>query len=198
MNEADEYLHYAELSAAAYHPGTAEEAVGHRGFVVDRELSNRNRTTFFHPASKKAVVAFRGTNPWNPSDLYADWLLARGHSGTSSRFKTSAAVVRKANRKYGLDNVHVTGHSLGGAQALDVNRRLGNKAFAFNPGAGLGDLTRDILMSAFTNPARRKKSTATIISTPGDVIGAAGMFGNDRRVFVKPKVKSLHSIKNFL
>lgn len=194
----EEYTPYAMLSNAAYYPGKAAELVKASGYLVDDELSNRNRTTFYHPETKKAVVAFRGTNPRDPSDLLADYLIARGQTGVSTRFKTSATTVRKANKKYGNDNVSVTGHSLGGSQALDINRKLGNKAYAFNPGAGVGGVPLDILKSAFTSPARRKKGTATIVATPGDPISASALFGPERKILVKARHKDAHSIKNFL
>ncbi|CAL8468236.1 g7775 [Coccomyxa elongata] len=187
---ADEYAPYARLSNAAYYPGKAAELVKATGYLVYEELSNRNRTTFYHPDTKKAVVAFRGTNPRDPSDLLADFLIARGQTGLSTRFKTSASTVRKANKKYGKDMVSVTGHSLGGSQALDVNRRLGNPAYAFNPGSGVGGVPLDILKGAFTTPAQRKKSTATIVATPGDLISASALFGPERKILVKPRYTS--------
>ncbi|CAL5225333.1 g8136 [Coccomyxa viridis] len=193
-----EHGHHALFSHAAYHPGgRAAEMVAHTGYQVDGELSNRNRTAFHHPGTGHTVVAFRGTNPFNPFDWIANSHILRGTEWASSRFRTSHAVVRKANKKYGIGNVTVTGHSLGGSQALDVNRRLGNDAVAYNPGAGLGDLTRDIVARAF-GPAIKKKATATILSAPGDPIGTLGLFSGERRVWVKPRTKNPHSLKNFL
>lgn len=53
------------------------------------------------------------------------------------RFAASLMVIHKAFAKSGKDDVLVTGHSLGGTQALFVNSRIGVKAVVFNPGASL-------------------------------------------------------------
>jgi hypothetical protein len=197
MQEETAYAPYARLSQAAYFPAKAAEMVAADGYTVDAELSNRNRTTFFNPATRQAVVAFRGTHITNPSDLFADYLIATGRTGLSTRFATSASVVRKANKKYGQDNVTVTGHSLGGAQALDVNRKLGNKAWAFSPGAGLGEIPWDILRGAFTTPAKKKKQNATIVTSIYDPISFSSLFGPENKIIVKPRYKNPHSLKNF-
>lgn len=118
-------IHDAALSAAAY-SGTQEV----HGWQKDMELSNENRVVYHKDG--KAKVAFRGTNPTNLKDLGTDVLVGLGLQDKSSRMKNALKTTNLAIKKYGKDNVSLTGHSLGGAQAAYVSRKAGVKATGFN------------------------------------------------------------------
>lgn len=77
-------------------------------------------------------------------------------------------MVRRANDKYGIENVTVTGHSLGGTKALHANQ--GNRTVVFNPGSSplLGEKqvaqpnvrvvrnSQDIVSSGFSTQAENR------------------------------------------
>lgn len=108
-----------------------------KGYVVDKELSGKDYTTYYNPKTGKASIRYRETDPTNLRDLGTDALIAFGLQGIGSRFKRAEKVYDRAAVKYGgKQNVDVYGHSLGGTQALHVNQTRGAVATAYNPGAG--------------------------------------------------------------
>ena len=128
---------HANLSDLAYRShDDADAAARALGYRVDKSLSNQNATTFVNDRGE-AIVSYRGTNPKNTDDLAADLHIATG-SRKHKRFDEAEDLARRVKSKYG-DKVQATGHSLGGTQALHVNKKLGINAHVFNPGAGLGD-----------------------------------------------------------
>lgn len=133
--EKQDFSDYAWLSKSAYEMGNNKSHIP-TGYEVDRELSNRNRTVFYHKEKNEAVIAYRGTNPKKLGDLGTDLAIAVGAQATTARFKNAEKVADQAVTKYGKENVVVTGHSLGGSQALHVAAKKDLKAYAFNPGKG--------------------------------------------------------------
>lgn len=202
MDEAT--LQYAHLSDLAYRPAEEQRTrAAALGYQVDGELSNDNRTVFYQPSSGRAVVAFRGTEISNLADLASDALVAAGLQGFSPRFHTSTKVTKAAMRKYGAGNVVATGHSLGGSQALHVNRRLGVESHAFNPGAGPRAQALGLREAAFTrlHPGSRRAQSAarsTVYTTGIDPISLNATFGADRKVVIRPSSLNVHSVRNFL
>lgn len=113
------------------------ESMIEKGYVVDKELSGKDYTTYYNPKTGKASIRYRETDPTNWRDLSTDALVAVGLQGVGSRFKRAEKVYDRAAAKYGgKQNVNVYGHSLGGTQALHVNMTRGAQAAAYNPGAG--------------------------------------------------------------
>lgn len=113
------------------------DAMIEKGWIVDKELSGKDYTTYYNPRTKKASIRYRETDPTNWRDLSTDVLIGVGLQGLGSRFKRAEKVYDRASQKYGgKDNVSVYGHSLGGTQALHVNQTRGAEATAYNPGAG--------------------------------------------------------------
>lgn len=128
---------HANLSELAYKSHDEADRDAQRlGYRVDRSLSNPNATTFVNDRGE-AIVSYRGTRPTNLDDLAADLHIATG-SRKHKRFDEAEDLARRVKSKYG-DKVQATGHSLGGTQALHVNKKLGLNAHVFNPGATLGD-----------------------------------------------------------
>ena len=194
---------YARLSELAYLPPKKQTAGAKElGWDVDPDLSDRNRTVFVNPATKKAVLAFRGTDPKNVRDLASDALIAAGLQGISPRFRTSEKVAKAAMAKYGAANVVATGHSLGGSQALHVNRRQGLETHAFSPGAGFADQRRgatETLACKIAPGMKRCKNAkrSTVYATAADPIAVNATFGADRKVMVKARSRNPHTVKNF-
>jgi hypothetical protein len=125
---------YARLSSLAYEKdrGKLQKEARKMGYDIDEELSSNNHTVFKHRQTGKAVISYRGTEPTNLDDLAADKDIAYGKR-EHSRFNEALHVAKKAQQKY--KDIEVTGHSLGGTQALHVYETLGVRTRVYNPGS---------------------------------------------------------------
>jgi hypothetical protein len=114
------------------------------GFVIDNELSGTDQVVYRN--GNKAVVAFTGTRPNDKEnrfrDLTTDLGLWSGMKSHLNRFKNTLDVTTRAINKYGKDNVYVTGHSLGGSEAVYANQKLGVQGSAYNPFIDQQDVLR--------------------------------------------------------
>lgn len=119
-------MNYADFAKSAYHD------VAPTGYQVDSELSGPDRR-IYHQDGKNVVVAFRGTNLNNTRDIGANAAMGFHVQGFTNRFKNSLDVTKRAVKKYGLENVSVTGHSMGGSQAVYVANKLNLGGAAYNP-----------------------------------------------------------------
>lgn len=126
--EAPTDINFAQLSKASY-----EKNPNIYGYTHLKEYSSPDRTVWRHNNTGHVVVAFRGTNTKNWRDVTSDALLALGQQGLSHRFYNAKQVTEALIKKYGKENVSVTGHSLGGSEALYVSRKYGVNAHVFNP-----------------------------------------------------------------
>lgn len=126
------YKVYAGLSKNVYKLEDIS-STNDSGYDIDYDLSDGDRVVYMK--NNKVVIAFRGTNPTNLTDLGTDVVLALGLQALTKRFEKSVEMTNKAISKYGFENVSLTGHSLGGAQALFVGYFTHLKTVAFNPGA---------------------------------------------------------------
>lgn len=136
-------LDYAIASRAAYifakNPSAANNFVGRtlKGYRVDHSLSTQNYVVLRNDTKKHAMLAFRGTDAGRMDDLKADLTIAKEGDNYEGDPRFEAAVdafdIAKANlgASFSLD---VTGHSLGGSQAMWVSRNRDTHAEVFNPG----------------------------------------------------------------
>ena len=89
------------------------------------------------------MIAYKGTDPKHISDLIADGQIFNGMDEyLSGRFKGAEKAYRNTAKKYGKENVQVTGHSLGGSQAVHLGRKYGVEGTAFEPGSGVAGAFR--------------------------------------------------------
>lgn len=129
---------HALLSQAAYHPTTFQKQTKALGYQIDKTISNRNRTLYYSKSQNKAILAYKGTSFPNSTDLAADAGIGIGlHPKLIGRFRAADAAYKSASSKY--TNLEVTGHSLGGSQAMYIGRKYGAKGTAFEPGSGFVD-----------------------------------------------------------
>ena len=203
----DEQGEYAVLSKAAYdvYYGDVDlankelEAYG-LPYKIDEEHSDRNSVTIVKPDGS-AVISYRGTDFTNVADLLADFQILMGvHSNplmqqqnAMNRFEDASVKYEKVEAKHGQPKL--TGHSLGGAQALHVARKYGGDAVVFNPGS-----------SPFAEPFHTLLSNdkpQTIFTTGDDPISYSSyMFDRNDRVILVPRKDRenfySHSLVNFL
>lgn len=126
--EAPSGINFAKLSQAAYTPNAYVP-----NYKLIKEFSSPDRTVYQHSPSGHVVISFRGTDVKNYRDLTTDALLALGKTSILNRFSNADKVAQNVIKRYGKQNVSVTGHSLGGSQALHVSRKYGINAHVFNP-----------------------------------------------------------------
>ena len=201
----DEQSEMAVLAKSAYdwHEGDHElaqkelEAYGLGAYHFDIEHSDDHSVTIVRPDG--AVISYRGTDFSNPSDLLADFqILAGVHSNPwmhqmheMNRFQQARDKYEAVKTKH--SNLILTGHSLGGAQALHVARAYDENAIVFNPGA-----------SPFSEPFHALLSNdrpQTIYTTGDDLISISSYLSKDNVVTVPrrdPKKYWSHSLVNFL
>lgn len=157
----------ALLSQATYH-GNSPVA----GFTLDQELSSGDWGVYVNDQTKRATIAFRGTdsNPKHSSfwkDMGANVAHVFGAEGVNSRYQRADAVTKKVIDKYGKGNVSVTGHSLGGTLATYVSEANGIDAQVYNP-----FITPNEVVATWTNKHQQENVHRHIIG--GDIIPALG------------------------
>lgn len=132
------YHEHAVLSQAAHDPVNFKSDYQQLGYELDPELSQPSRSGFYNKSKNKAVIAYKGTDPKHISDLITDGQIFNGMDEyLSGRFRGAEKAYRNTAKKYGKENVQVTGHSLGGSQVVHVGRKSGVEGTAFQPGSGV-------------------------------------------------------------
>jgi predicted esterase YcpF (UPF0227 family) len=176
------YARLSNVAYATYYHGnnspqvkkTLEGLPETRNFKVDHALTNRNATVLHDPTTGEAVIAYRGTDPRNYDDIYTDAMIAVGKEHETKRFKDAEKLFHRTATKYGRENISLTGHSLGGGQALHVGELHDIKNVSYNPGMsprqikqGLrgryaGNVSRSTIYRTHLDPV----SVGTLIATP--------------------------------
>lgn len=104
-------------------------------YFIDETLSGDNSVVVVPTEEDHAIIGFRGTNPTRLDDIIAGIHVLADTLDKSVRFKDALATYRQVSQKYGL--VKVTGHSLGGTQAIYIARKFPVDCWAWNPGQGI-------------------------------------------------------------
>lgn len=97
-------------------------------FIIDKNLSGKRVKVYHNPDTGQTVVSHRGTA--NLKDWGTDIGMALGYEG-GNRFKQSKKVQRKAENKYGTENLTTIGHSLGARMAEKYGQR-GDEVITLN------------------------------------------------------------------
>lgn len=171
-------------------------------YEVIKDLSDPDHVTFRDKSSGQATIAFRGTRLGNTRDLWSDAAILFGFQQYTSRFKSAERVTQKAIDRFGKGNVAVTGHSLGGTQAIHAAHKHGVETHAFNPGAGLPKFMFGLggLLAHLGDKlgSRAKKERTHVYTTGIDPISNFSKFTpNSNHHFVAPNQLDVHGIKNF-
>ena len=116
-----------------------ERASSHKGYELDKDLSDKTTAVYHNPTTKQNYIGFRGTA--DMKDLFTDTLDPRGNivRGTQRNNPVYKADLKKydaVKAKYGGDT-RVSGHSLGGSRAKFVSRERNAHGQSFNLGSGL-------------------------------------------------------------
>jgi hypothetical protein len=103
------------------------------GYTLDEDLSTKRNKVYYDPNTGKAVHTIAGT------DSLKDWsnnaLIPLGLHQYSNRHKNSEKIQKKANEKYGKENVDLVSHSQSGhiAENLANKNLVGGKNTTLNP-----------------------------------------------------------------
>lgn len=194
---------YARLSYLAYEFGSsltnAEEHMTKLKiddcYTVVPDLSSEDHVVFQNKVDGHGVIAYRGTDTNNNGDLIADAHILFGLEEYSFRFANATAVATQAMRRFGEGRVRVTGHSLGGTQALHVSKKFDLQAYVFNPGAGatlglqdflsglgksVGAEQESMLVKSLTGWLWSGKTKSYIFTTCWDPVSIAAFYKNPR------------------
>jgi hypothetical protein len=113
-----------KLLKASYDP---KDNIGNK--KLDKQLSGKRVSVYYNPKTKKSFVVHRGTasaTDWIKTNIPAFFGYEKG-----ARFKHAANIQRKAENKYGKENVTTLGHSLGGRIAEKVGKNS-NQVITYN------------------------------------------------------------------
>lgn len=125
------------------------------GYVLDTELTNRERLVAWNPFNKKLLYVENGTQPSNLDDITNDLLIGIGVNKGSKRVEEAKNTLLKAKKKYNVPNATLVSHSLGGNVAHYIANE-GDKVISYNP--------------ALIN--QKKRPNETIYRTEGDPVSA--------------------------
>lgn len=90
-------------------------------YLIDRELSDDKAQVYKKRDSGEAVVVHRGTK--GLGDIYTDMKLALGYDiKKGDRYKHAQYIQKKAETKYGKENISTLGHSLGSHLSSEVGQ----------------------------------------------------------------------------
>jgi hypothetical protein len=132
-------IDFALLSKSAYNEGGKRNV---EGYDILTPYSSPDRVVYQHKRTKHVILAFRGTDARNWKngfsskgfrDITSDILLAGAAEGLSHRFTNAEEITQKLITQFGKENVTVTGHSLGGSEAMHVSKKFDVGAHVYNP-----------------------------------------------------------------
>jgi hypothetical protein len=183
----------AKFARDVYNPKESRKSWGSLKYVEGASTDKVGIWT--NDSKKEAVVAFRGTDIKDPTDLGEDALIGLGLEGINPRVKIGVNIIRNLIDE-GYTRVYVTGHSLGGSIGITVLSRLSTdelkyvEVFVFNPGVMKTGMT--LIHPNFAKALR-------IYHTSGDPISVLARTVDAKvNKTYKPKMANVHSIDNFV
>lgn len=155
---------------------------------LDKELSDENSVVAIKRHENKpndVIISYRGTDPFNISDLGADAQIAVGlpisrNIEAQGRFKEAQNKYDAVKSKYPNANITTTGHSLGGTQANLVGKNNNVRNYIFNAGSSPFD-------RLFENVKDTEANKTVSYYVPGDIVSQSRViFENDEKVALEP------------
>lgn len=187
-----------------------KEHYGLTDYALDEELSDRNSIVIV--GNNEVVIAYRGTDPNEMSDLVSDIHIMAGTSHLSGRFEPERFALAEQKyqntfQKYQENEIKTTGHSLGGHQSLMIARKHGLEGHHYNAGASVADAfiqTTDFLKCSIVDcPTSKKQTFYTTGNDPISILmlpRLTNIFGKQNVVFRRKGDLDMlnHSLGHFL
>lgn len=134
LKDLDKHAYLA--SQSSYKSQQHEDRLKQEGYSLDTELSNDRAKVYTN--GKQTLLAYRGTVPTDREDLSADKSILLNKYQDHSSFKDAEKLYERTRDKYKDNDIHLSGHSLGGTKAIHVSKKYGVKnSTVFNPGTGI-------------------------------------------------------------
>ena len=150
----------SDLLAQSYHTKDKKKRrLQVDGFHIDPSLSGERVQVWYNPTTGQAVVVHRGTQGFQ--DVMTDARLFFGDK-SGKRFKHAENIQKKAEAKYGRENISTIGHSLGSSVAEKVGQ--GSKeVLTLNKPTTLEDLAKGKKVSEKQTDVRTKFDPVSIL-----------------------------------
>jgi hypothetical protein len=114
-----------------------EKPQNYMEYEVDKDLSDDKAQVYRNKKTGEVVVSHRGTQ--GLGDMALDLKYALGYDlHDSNRYKHAQDIQRKAEAKYGAENITTIGHSLGSKLARDVGQNS-KEVIELNPAYNIPD-----------------------------------------------------------
>ena len=141
-----------------------------KDYRIVPEFTNKNATTIKDP-NGNFIISYRGTDLKNPSDIFADFEIAFGRDKIpiylNDRFDSANKLYNQVKSQSGDNKVILTGHSLGGAQAIYVGLKNDTESYSFNTGTSP-------FSTIFSQLPSKGKDKQNIYLTGKDIISNLG------------------------
>jgi hypothetical protein len=203
---------FANLNDAAYKASYKEKhdvlkkANLDNEYKIIPEMSSRDINVFYDFDCKKYILVFRGTDYSNRfnrkyNDLYTDFLLGIGKIESTKYYKAADKITKAIIDKYGLNNVILSGHSLGGRAAGGLSIKYNIPSIIYNEGSS----PLDKVYNRTENKQTTHFTTNSISDIVIDPLSISSIIESNKKT-IKQEVKDapnktylqIHSLDNFL
>lgn len=189
---------YQKFAAASYSTDNkVRQSTVPNGFILDTELSNRNRAVYFNPDTYSVILSERGTKLEEKTaipDLLTDASLALGFGDSTTRFRNAAKLAKSVQEKYEGWTFESTGHSLGGSIAKHLHDTMDFRSTVFSAHLPTTQILQQAMQTKLNNA--RGNDTLHAYTVKSDPVGA-GMYLAGSAFAVKQRVASPHALDNF-
>lgn len=187
---------YAVFALASYYKNPQDvrkilDKYGKQNWDVVQKTTP-DATTFKNKETGKVIVAVRGTDITNISDLAHDIAIVTGVSRFTPRIKSVTEVVQYAIDTYGKENVTLTAHSAAGEYVRQMANKFNLPAYVFNRAASLLDYfnVKNKNVKDFSTNLGRSKDPVSFLGTKQQK--------HDHAEFEQLRDKDAHTLENFL
>jgi hypothetical protein len=102
------------------------------GYVLDKELTNREHLVAYNPFDQKLLYVSNGTNFANPTDVYNDIRGLTNTQKSTRRYQEEKNALLKAKEKYNPSKTTLASHSLGSQYTNTISSR-NDDVYQYNP-----------------------------------------------------------------
>ena len=133
--------------------------------TMDAQFSgDRRAVVYTHDNDNSVFITYNGTDFSNVDDVKADAYIVAGQESKSAHFKFADKLFKEVKSKYPEKDIHLTGHSLGGATAAYVGcRNQAASVTTFNRGGHF--LKSDVNNKGCTSQVTNYKTRSDPLST---------------------------------